>query len=191
MGDIAPHEHHDAQHVHQHQGIFRTYIWSHDHKMIGKQYLLASMFFGAISGLLAMALRWQLGFPGKPMPIIGHLLAMQANSAIVNPDGSFLPGGYNMLVTMHATVMVFFVIMPLLIGVFGNFLIPLMIGAPDMAFPFFNELSFWVFFLSGGILLSTFFSGPITGIWHHVTGSTNCPPTWAARRRAAGRATPR
>ena len=62
------------------------------------------------------------------MPVIGHLLALQTNSVIVNPDGSFQPGGYNMLVTMHATIMVFFVIMPLLIGVFGNFLIPLKIG---------------------------------------------------------------
>ena len=169
--DNDDHSSHAEGHDHPHHGIFRTYIWSHDHKMIAKQYLLASMFFGAISGLLAMALRWQLGFPGKPMPIIGHLLALQANSAIVNPDGSFLPGGYNMLVTMHATVMVFFVIMPLLIGVFGNFLIPLKIGAPDMAFPFFNELSFWVFFLSGFILLSTFWSGEITGFWHHLIGS--------------------
>ena len=174
LGETAVQEH-PAEHVHQHHGFFRTYIWSHDHKMIGIQYLFASMFFGAISGLLAMAVRWQLGFPGKPMPIIGHLLALQANSAIVNPDGSFMPGGYNMLVTMHATVMVFFVIMPLLIGVFGNFLIPLKIGAPDMAFPFFNELSFWTFFLSGFILLSTFFSGEITGAWHHLIGS-HLPP---------------
>ena len=160
------HAHADG-HDHPHHGFFRTYIWSHDHKMIGKQYLIASMFFGAISGLLAMAVRWQLGFPGKPMPIIGWLLSLQPNSVIVNPDGSFLPGGYNMLVTMHATVMVFFVIMPLLIGVFGNYLIPLKIGAPDMAFPFFNELSFWVFFLSGGILLYAFFvpGGAPAGGW--------------------------
>ena len=152
---------------HHHPGFFRTYVWTHDHKMIGKQYLLASMFFGAISGMLAMAMRWQLGFPGKPMPIIGHLLSLQANSAIVNPDGSFQPGGYNMLVTMHATIMVFFVVMPLLIGVFGNFLIPLKIGAPDMAFPFFNELSFWLFALSGVMLLSSFWSADITDFYHH------------------------
>ncbi len=164
-GDF-PHDEH-ASHGEHHLGFFRTYVWTHDHKMIGKQYLFASMFFGAISGMLAMALRWQLGFPGKPMPIIGHLLALQTNSVIVNPDGSFQPGGYNMLVTMHATIMVFFVIMPLLIGVFGNFLIPLKIGAPDMAFPFFNELSFWLFALSGVIMLSGFFGtgGAAAGGW--------------------------
>ncbi len=167
---------HPAEHLHEHphHGFFRTYIWSHDHKMIGIQYLFASMFFGAISGVLAMAVRWQLGFPGKPMPVVGYLLSLQKDSAIVGPDGAFLPGGYNMLVTMHATIMVFFVIMPLLIGVFGNFLIPLKIGAPDMAFPFFNELSFWVFCLSGCILLSSFWSGDITSFWHHLTGS-NAP----------------
>ncbi len=174
-GAFPPDEH--ASHgEHHHPGFFRTYVWTHDHKMIGKQYLFTSMFFGAISGLLAMALRWQLGFPGKPMPIIGHLLALQANSAIVNPDGSFQPGGYNMLVTMHATIMVFFVIMPLLIGVFGNFLIPLQIGAPDMAFPFFNELSYWLFTLSGVIMLSGFFSADITSFWHNHILHDGLPP---------------
>ncbi len=93
-----------------------------------------------------------------------------------------------MLVTMHATLMVFFVIMPLLIGVFGNFLIPLHIGAPDMAFPFFNELSFWMFFLSGVIVLSSFWSGS-HGTWHWLIGAPAAGT--AARRRAAGRAMPR
>ncbi len=170
------HDEHATHGEHHHAGFFRTYVWTHDHKMIGKQYLFASMFFGAISGMLAMALRWQLGFPGKPMPIIGHLLSLQTNSAIVNPDGSFQPGGYNMLVTMHATIMVFFVVMPLLIGVFGNFLIPLKIGAPDMAFPFFNELSFWLFALSGVMLLSSFFSADITEFWHNHIMHDGLPP---------------
>ena len=171
--DTVPHtdEHaHDAHHVHH--GFFRTYVWSHDHKMIGLQYLFASMFFGAISGLLAMGVRWQLGFPGKPFPVVGHFLPHN----IVGPDGAFLSGGYNMLVTMHATIMVFFVIMPLLIGVFGNFLIPLKIGAPDMAFPFFNELSFWMFALSGVIVLSGFWSGEVTGTYHWLIGDHTTPP---------------
>ncbi len=163
-------EHAPGAHEHHEPGFLRKYVWTHDHKMIGLQYLFASMFFGAISGLLAMGVRWQLGFPGKPFPLVGKFLPHN----IVGPDGAFLPGGYNMLVTMHATIMVFFVIMPLLIGVFGNFLIPLKIGAGDMAFPFFNELSFWLFALSGVIVLSGFWSGEVTGFWHHLIGS-NAP----------------
>ena len=152
---------------HPHHGWFRTYVWSHDHKMIGKQYLLASMFFGAVSGLLAMCVRWQLGFPGQPVPLIGHLMSLVPGQTIVTPEGAVLPATYNMLVTMHATLMVFFVIMPLLIGVFGNFLIPLQIGAPDMAFPFFNELSFWLFLGSGMIMMYSFFvpHGAAAGGW--------------------------
>ena len=164
-------EHAPGAHEHHEPGFLRKYVWTHDHKMIGLQYLFASFFFGAVSGLLAMGVRWQLGFPGKPFPLVGRFLPQN----IVGPDGAFLPGGYNMLVTMHATLMVFFVIMPLLIGVFGNFLIPLKIGAGDMAFPFFNELSFWLFALSGVIVLSGFWSGEVTGFWHHLIGS-NLPP---------------
>jgi cytochrome c oxidase subunit 1 len=154
---------HEEHHDHPRHGFFRTYVWSHDHKMIAKQYLFCAMFFGMCGGLLAMAVRWQLGYPGHPVPVIGHLLPAD----IANSDGAIAPGGYNMLVTMHATVMVFFVMMPLLVGVFGNFLIPLKIGAPDMAFPFFNELSFWLFFTSGVILFTSFFvpGGAPAGGW--------------------------
>ena len=166
FSDVHPQsfaEHRD----HPHHGWFRTYVWSHDHKMIGKQYLLASMAFGAVSGLLAMLVRWQLGFPGQPVPVLGHLLTLIPNQTLVTPEGAIIPATYNMLVTMHATLMVFFVIMPLLIGVFGNFLIPLHIGAPDMAFPFFNELSFWLFFASGLMMMYSFFvpGGAAAGGW--------------------------
>ena len=157
--DSHPHAH-DAPH----HGFFRTYVWSHDHKMIALQYLFASMFFGAISGLLAMGVRYQLAFPGHPIPIIGHILPTYL---VDQSTGIILPQGYNMLVTMHATIMVFLVVMPLLIGVFGNFLIPLKIGAPDMAFPFVNALSFWLFFISGMMILSSFFveNGPAASGW--------------------------
>jgi len=138
-------EHHDV-------GFIKKYLWTYDHKMIGLQYLWTALAFLFIGGALALGVRWQLGFPSAPIPIIGNLLP-----TTVAVDGSIIPGGYNMLVTMHATVMVFFVVMPLLIGAFGNYLIPLQIGAGDMAFPLLNELSYWLYVLSGVILMAAFF----------------------------------
>ena len=138
---------------HHEVGFFHKYIWTYDHKMIGLQYLWTALAFLFLGGALALGVRWQLGFPGAEFPIIGRLLP-----ATVAVDGSIIPGGYNMLVTMHATVMVFFVVMPLLIGAFGNYLIPLQIGAGDMAFPLLNELSYWLYVLSGVILLGAFFA---------------------------------
>ena len=138
-------EHHDV-------GFIKKYLWTYDHKMIGLQYLWTALAFLFVGGALALGVRWQLGFPGAPIPIIGNFLP-----TTVAVDGSIIPGGYNMLVTMHATVMVFFVVMPLLIGAFGNYLIPLQIGAGDMAFPLLNELSYWLYVLSGVILMAAFF----------------------------------
>jgi cytochrome c oxidase subunit 1 len=146
---------HDASaHAHHELSFFNKYIWSEDHKTIAIQYLFSSLFFLIVGGLLAMGVRYQLAFPGVPVPLIGGLLPKW----LVTDSGAFSPGGYNALFTMHATVMVFLVVMPLLVGVFGNFLIPLEIGAPDMAFPFFNALSFWLFFTSGMVLLASFFA---------------------------------
>ena len=142
-----------AQSDHHEVGFFHKYIWTYDHKMIGLQYLWTALAFLFLGGALALGVRWQLGFPGAEFPIIGRLLP-----ATVAVDGSIIPGGYNMLVTMHATVMVFFVVMPLLIGAFGNYLIPLQIGAGDMAFPLLNELSYWLYVLSGLLLLGAFFA---------------------------------
>jgi len=142
-----------AESAHHHElSFFNKYIWSEDHKTIAIQYLFASLFFLLIGGLLAMGVRYQLAFSNVPIPLIGTLLPKW----LVTDAGAIQPQGYNGLVTMHATVMVFLVVMPLLVGVFGNFLIPLKIGAPDMAFPFFNALSFWLFALSGIIILSSF-----------------------------------
>ncbi|NBR49141.1 cytochrome c oxidase subunit I [bacterium] len=138
-------EHHDV-------GFIKKYLWTYDHKMIGLQYLWTALAFLFVGGALALGVRWQLGFPGAPIPIIGNFLP-----TTVAVDGSIIPGGYNMLVTMHATVMVFFVVMPLLIGAFGNYLIPLQIGAGDMAFPLLNELSYWLYVLSGVVLMAAFF----------------------------------
>jgi cytochrome c oxidase subunit I len=153
IAHVAPTEAHEHHAHHPELSFFSKYIWSEDHKTIGMQYLFASLFFLLIGGLLAMGVRFQLAFPNVPVPLIGHLLP----SWLVTAEGAIQPAGYNGLFTMHATVMVFLVIMPLLIGVFGNFLIPLKIGAPDMAFPWFNALSFWLFLLSGIVILSSFF----------------------------------
>src|SRR4029453_2375706 len=102
-----------------------------------------------LGGLLALVVRWQLAWPERPVPGLQLLL----------PDtgGAIDPGQYNMAFTMHATIMIFFVIMPILAGGFGNFLIPLMIGARDMAFPLLNMLSFWVALGAGVLMLAGFF----------------------------------
>ncbi|HUP20993.1 MAG TPA: cbb3-type cytochrome c oxidase subunit I, partial [Gemmatimonadota bacterium] len=131
--------------------FIRKYVFSTDHKVIGNQFLFLSLFFLLVGGLLAMAMRWQLGFPGEAMPGGGILTDAQA------AEGILLPEFYNSLVTMHGTFMIFFAIMPLLVGVFGNWLIPLHVGASDMAFPRLNMASFWTAVPAGMIMLSSFF----------------------------------
>ncbi len=138
-----------AGHV-DHRSFLRKYLFSTDHKIIGIQFLIMSLVFLGLGGTLAMMMRWQLGFPGKPLPGGSILPETMA------PGGVLLPEFYNSLVTMHGTVMVFFAIMPLLVGVFGNFLIPLKIGAPDMAFPRINMASFWIAASAGILMLAGF-----------------------------------
>jgi cytochrome c oxidase subunit I len=147
-------DHHAGSHGDHHEdlGFIRTYIFSTDHKRIAKQFLTVSLTFLILGGLLAGLVRWQLGFPGKPIPLIGNLLP-----ETMAPGGIILPEFYNSLVTMHATFMIFFAIMPLTAGVFGNLLIPLQIGAADMAFPRINMLSFWLTIPAGAIMLASFF----------------------------------
>jgi cytochrome c oxidase subunit 1 len=137
---------------HHEQGFIRTYIFSTDHKMIAKQFMWVSFASLIIGGGLAGIIRWQLGFPGQPIPVIGGFLP-----DTMAPDGYILPEFYNSLVTMHATFMIFFAVMPMLAGVFGNLLIPLQIGAPDMAFPRINMLSFWLAIPAGILMLASFF----------------------------------
>ncbi|MDH4470779.1 MAG: cbb3-type cytochrome c oxidase subunit I [Verrucomicrobiae bacterium] len=143
----------ETHHHSEKKGIMH-YLWSYDHKMIGLQYLWTAFLFFLLGGALAMAVRYQLGFPNHPVPLIGRFLP----STLASDDGTIIPGGYNMLVTMHATIMVFFVVMPLLIGAFGNYLIPLKIGAGDMAFPLLNEVSYWLYVISGFFILAAFFA---------------------------------
>jgi cytochrome c oxidase subunit 1 len=141
-----------AAHTEAHELSFlRKYIFSTDHKIIGVQFMLMSWVFLVFGGLMAMMIRWQLGFPDRALPG-GQLLP-----ETMAPGGILLPEFYNSLVTMHGTIMVFFAIMPLLVGVFGNFLIPLKIGAPDMAFPRLNMASFWIAVPAGILMMAGFF----------------------------------
>lgn len=168
----AMHQEH-AHEVHPHQGFIRTYIFSTDHKMIGRQFLFLGLFMLLVGGLLALLVRWELGWPEKPLPLLPDLVSKETWEAGESWLAKTLPYGsigeevYNMLFTMHATIMIFFAVMPILVGCFGNFLIPLMIGAKDMAFPKLNMLSFWVGAVSGVVMLAGFFvpGGHAAGGW--------------------------
>ena len=134
------------------ESFLTTYVFSMDHKMIGKQFLIASFLMLFLGGCLAMAVRWQLGFPDTPLPG-GTLLP----ETMVDEDGFMLPEFYNVLFSMHASIMIFFAVIPLLNGWFANFVLPLQIGARDMASPLLNMISFWLYVLAGIIVLSGFF----------------------------------
>jgi cytochrome c oxidase subunit 1 len=142
------------------------YIFSRDHKVIGKQFMASALFFLLVGGWLAMLVRWQLGFPGEPVPWFLSLFGL-LNIESVAPGGTIMPNSYNAIFTMHATFMVFFAIMPLMIGLFGNYLIPLQIGARDMAFPRLNMLSFWLSLPAGLLMLASFLvnGGPAASGW--------------------------
>ena len=142
--------HHGSDDHHAELSFLRKYVFSTDHKVIAKQFMFVSLFFLLVGGLLATMMRWQLGFPSQPMPGGGVLPETMA------PGGVLLPEFYNSLVTMHGTIMIFFAIMPLLVGLFGNLLIPLQIGAPDMAFPRLNMASFWLAVPAGIVMLASF-----------------------------------
>jgi cytochrome c oxidase subunit 1 len=136
-----------------------TYVFATDHKVIAMQFLFSSLAWFVVGGLLALAVRWQLAWPWSDMPIFGNLL-------FADVGGQISPEFYTMLFTMHATIMIFFVIIPILAGAFGNFLIPLMIGAEDMAFPRLNMLSFWFMWPAFGCMILSFFMpgyGPSSG----------------------------
>ncbi|MDA0999406.1 MAG: cbb3-type cytochrome c oxidase subunit I [bacterium] len=141
---------HDA-HAH-HETFISKYIFSMDHKTIGKQFLWLGLLMMIVGGLLALMVRWQLAWPETSVWGFGWV----TEESNMMPTGIVTPAFYNMLFTMHATIMVFLVVMPILVGCFGNFLIPLMIGARDMAFPLLNLLSFWVAVLGGVIMMAGF-----------------------------------
>ena len=132
------------------RGIWRRYVFSTDHKVIGRQFLFLGLGFLAVGGFLAMLIRWQLANPGVPFPLVGKLI-------YASSGGVISPAAYTALFTMHGTIMIFFAITPILIGGFGNFCIPLLIGARDMVFPRLNLLSFWTMFLATAVLTASFF----------------------------------
>lgn len=160
---VTTHEaHHDEHHVHHHKETFITkYIFSQDHKMIARQFLITGMAWAIIGGLMSVLFRLQLGYPDQSFPILEDLLGRWAK------DGKITAESYYALVTMHGTVLVFFVLTGGLSGTFANFLIPLQIGARDMASPFLNMLSYWFFFLASVVMFSSLFvqTGPFSGGW--------------------------
>jgi cytochrome c oxidase subunit 1 len=148
-GHAHGHAHDDA---HEELGFWRKYVFSQDHKVIGIQYAVTGLLFLLFGFSLMMLMRWQLAYPGKPIPFIGGLF-----SAANAPGGIMLPEFYNQLGAMHGTIMVFLGVVPLAVGGFGNFVMPLQIGAPDMAFPKLNMMSYWVYFVGGVVMLASFF----------------------------------
>ena len=152
-----------------------TYVFSKDHKMIGLQFLFTTLLWFIVGGLLALGIRWQLAYPWSDMPVIGGRL-FSAEGGQISPEF------YTTLFTMHATVMIFFVIIPILAGAFGNYLIPLMIGADDMAFPTLNMLSYW-FMWPAFICIGISFLTPPYGAGG---GWTSYPPLSAVRAAAPG-----
>lgn len=162
--DSVVHEHHENEHhEHEHHDNFITkYIFTTDHKMIAKQFLVTGIFWAIIGGFLSTLFRLQLGFPDMNLEFLRPLLGGWIDEA-----GKLDPTFYLALVTMHGTIMVFFVLTAGLSGTFSNFLIPLQIGARDMASGFMNLLSYWFFFLSGVIMFISLFlkTGPAGGGW--------------------------
>ncbi|MSQ95405.1 MAG: cytochrome c oxidase subunit I [Gemmataceae bacterium] len=178
---MDPHASHGTEHAHAHHELsfIRKYIFSEDHKIIGIQFLFTSIIFLGLGGILALLVRIQLAWPHAEIPFLSEQF---------RDNGGRMPESfYNMLFTMHASVMIFFVIIPFLTGAFGNFTIPLMIGAPDMAFPKLNMMSYWVlwpafvlislsFFVDGGAAASGWTAYPtLSAVAMPAGGGLNSP----------------
>jgi len=172
--DVHHHDDHD-EHEHHEGNFWTSYIFSQDHKVIAKQFLITGIFWALFGGILSVIFRLQLGFPEASLewlrPVLGHW---------ITTEGKIDPEFYLGLVTMHGTIMVFFVLTAGLSGTFSNFLIPLQIGARDMASGFLNMLSYWFFFLSSVVMFTSFFAetGPAMGGW------TVYPPLSAFHKRS-------
>jgi cytochrome c oxidase subunit 1 len=167
---------HDHGHAHHEQHFINKWIFSMDHKVIAKQYLITGIIWAIIGALFSVFFRLQLGFPESTFPVMEKFLGHWAQG------GKLTPEFYYALVTMHGTILVFFVLTAGLSGTFSNFLIPLQIGARDMASPFMNMLSYWFFFISSIIMFASLFvqTGPAAGGW------TTYPPLSALKEASLG-----
>ena len=180
MGAKGLYPHHGISHNSHsthHLNFVTKYIFSTDHKMIAKQYLITGLVWALIGGGLSLLFRLQLGFPGTSLAWLRPLLGKWITST-----GKLDPAFYLAMVTMHGTIMIFFVLTAGLSGTFSNLLIPLQIGARDMASGILNMLSYWFFFLSGVIMFISLFisTGPAGGGW------TIYPPLSALPQAMAG-----
>ncbi|MGZ3949964.1 MAG: cytochrome c oxidase subunit I [Flavisolibacter sp.] len=178
-GAAGTHEviHHDGNGHHHHKQSFITkYIFSQDHKTIGKQFLFTGITWAMIGAFFSVVFRLQLGFPDSSFPFLETLFGHWAKGGKLDPEF------YYALITMHGTILVFFVLTAGLSGTFANLLIPLQVGARDMASPFMNMLSYWFFFLASVIMMSSLFlqTGPASGGW------TMYPPLSALRDAQPG-----
>lgn len=169
-------ENHEVAHEEGEQQFIFKYIFSQDHKIISKQFLITGIIWAIIGGLFSVFFRLQLGFPDDTFPVMEKFLGEWANGGKLSPEF------YYALVTMHGTILVFFVLTAGLSGTFSNLLIPLQIGARDMASPFMNMLSYWFFFLASLFMFASLFvqTGPASGGW------TAYPPLSALKEASIG-----
>lgn len=160
---VTTHDVHHDEHGggHHKETFISKYIFSMDHKTIGKQFLITGIIWAIVGGLFSVLFRLQLGYPDQSFPILETFFGHWAKGGQIQPEF------YYALVTMHGTVLVFFVLTAGLSGTFANILIPLQIGARDMASPMLNMLSYWFFFLASVIMMSSLFiqTGPASGGW--------------------------
>ena len=136
---------------HNEENFIQKYVFSVDHKVIGLQYGVTSLLFLLFGFLLMAIMRYQLAYPEQVIPYIGNWIFSESG-------GVMLPENYNTLGAMHGTIMIFLGVVPLAVGAFGNYLVPLQIGAPDMAFPKLNAASYWSYFVGGVIMIASFFT---------------------------------
>ncbi len=162
LSEHAGHHEHDHAHEEHHQSFVAKYVFSQDHKMISRQFLLTAVVMAVIAMTMSIIFRMQLAWPGEKFAFINAMLGDKWGK-----DGILDPNMYLALVTIHGTIMVFFVLTGGLSGTFANLLIPFQVGARDMASGFLNMLSYWFFFASSVIMLSSLFidDGPASGGW--------------------------